>query len=154
MTRSALCLAAILALAPLATEAAPDPVAALRWMSGSWQTLQGKTIVQEAWLGPLGGKMAGVSQTSTPGKGAAVEFMTISREAAGVTFTAQLAGQPPTPFVLKPGVAGTATFENLAHDFPQRVIYRRCGKDLCARIEGLINGKLQGQDWHYTRAVP
>ena len=154
MTRSVLCLAAILALAPLATEAAPDLVAGLGWMGGTWTTLQGKTIVQEAWLAPHGGQMAGVSQASTPGARTEVEFMTISRETAGVTFTARISGQPPTPFVLKPGVAGTATFENLAHDFPQRIIYRRCGKDLCARIEGLIDGKLQGQNWHYTRFAP
>jgi hypothetical protein len=31
------------------------------------------------------------------------------------------------------------------------VIYRRCGADLCARIEGTLDGKLQGRDWRYAR---
>ena len=51
--------------------------------------------------------------------------------------------------MLNPGPGGGAVFENLAHDFPQRVIYRRCGEDLCARIEGAMG---KGQDWRYARA--
>ena len=45
------------------------------------------------------------------------------------------------------------SFENKAHDFPQRVIYRRCGAQLCARIEGVIGGKPQGEEWRYSRAA-
>jgi hypothetical protein len=77
--------------------------------------------------------------------------MRITVEPAGVTFTATVPGQPPTAFVLRPGPPGEATFENLAHDFPQRVIYRRCGEDLCARIEGQVAGRLQSQDWRFLR---
>jgi hypothetical protein len=78
--------------------------------------------------------------------------MTITPEPAGVTFTAYVRGQPATPFVLKPGPAGEATFENLAHDFPQRIIYRKCGEDLCARIEGMMDGRLEAMAWRYSRA--
>ena len=59
--------------------------------------------------------------------------------------------QPPTAFLLLPGGEGEAVFENKAHDFPQRVIYRRCGAELCARIEGTTAGKLQFQEWRYRR---
>jgi hypothetical protein len=77
--------------------------------------------------------------------------MKITTERAGVTFTAILPNQPPTPFVLLPGKDGEAVFENKAHDFPQRVFYRRCGEDLCAGIEGLVNGEARRQEWRYTR---
>lgn len=123
----------------------------LAWMAGDWAQETGGTTVRETWLPPLGGDMAGVTQTHRPGKPATTEFSTITSETAGPTFTAYVAGQPPTPFVLKPGEAGVAVFENLAHDFPQRVIYRRCDADLCARIEGTIGGKVQGMDWRYRR---
>ena len=96
--------------------------------------------------------MAGVSQTNRTGRPPFVEFMKISAEPAGVTFTAIIPGQPPTPFVRRPGPEGEAVFENTAHDFPQRVIYRRCEADLCARIEGTVGGKLQSQDWRYIRS--
>jgi hypothetical protein len=43
-------------------------------------------------------------------------------------------------------------FENEAHDFPQRVIYRREGDRLLARIEGKIGGKERSADWIFNRA--
>lgn len=31
------------------------------------------------------------------------------------------------------------------------MIYRRCGADLCARVEGVVKGQPQSEDWRYTR---
>jgi hypothetical protein len=41
-------------------------------------------------------------------------------------------------------------FENLEHDFPQRIIYRR-NQDgsLTARIEGDRGGRIVGMDFHF-----
>lgn len=128
-----------------------DDIAKLNWMAGSWVQDRAGASVRETWLEPRDGVMAGLSQTNRPGKPAFVEFMKISAEPDGATFTAVTPGQPPTPFVRLPGPDNEAVFENKAHDFPQRVIYRRCGVDLCARIEGIVGGKLQFQDWRYTR---
>lgn len=46
------------------------------------------------------------------------------------------------------GVTGEAvTFEDPAHDFPQRVIYRRVTPDsIHARIEGIVRGQERGQE--------
>lgn len=95
--------------------------------------------------------MAGAGQTNVAGRPPRIEHMTITVEPAGVTFTAFVPGQPPTPFVLRPGPDGEAVFENPAHDFPQRVIYRRCGDQLCARIEGLLRGTPTAKSWTYRR---
>ena len=135
-----------------AAHAAPlDDVQALGWLAGSWIHRAENLTVREVWLAPADGAMSGLAQTNRAGKRPTTEFMTITAEPAGATFTARVGTQPPTPFVLKPGPPGEATFENLAHDFPQRVIYRRCGQDLCARIEGLVDGRLQAEDWRYHR---
>lgn len=40
-------------------------------------------------------------------------------------------------------------FENLDHDFPQRVIYIRKGDNLTGRIEGIAEGKQRAAEWHY-----
>lgn len=149
MKRLALIAALAIATPALAGETAQ--VADLSWMAGSWAQETPGGTVRETWLPPLGGAMAGITQTHRPGKPVVTEFSTITTEAAGVTFTAYLQGAPPTPFVLKPGKPGEAVFEDLTHDFPQRVIYRQCEVGLCARIEGTINGKLQGMDWRYRR---
>ncbi len=139
------------AAAPVAGAAETASVADLAWMAGTWTVTRGETTTRETWLPPLDGAMGGVGQTSRKGKPAQFEFMSITTEAAGPTFTARVGGQPPTPFVLKPGGRDEAVFENLAHDFPQRVIYRRCGEDLCGRIEGTMNGKAEAMDWRYRR---
>lgn len=151
MKRIAAAAAAVVLLSTPAVAAEPARVADLAWMAGTWiQEDDGKTV-RETWLPPVDGAMGGVGQTSRPGKPSSFEFMTITSEIAGPTFTAFVKGQPATRFVLKPGPAGEAVFENLAHDFPQRIIYRRCGVDLCARIEGMMNDELQGMDWRYRR---
>lgn len=149
MKRLALIVLLLTATPVLAGETAA--VADLAWMSGAWiQETPGQTV-REVWLPPHQGAMAGLSQTHRPGKPVSTEFNTITDGPTGVVFTAMFAGQSPTPFVLKPGAPGEAVFENLDHDFPQRVIYRRCGKDLCARIEGMIDGAVEGMDWRYRR---
>jgi hypothetical protein len=141
-----------LALATSVHAAPADDVAALGWMAGSWIAEKDGVVTRETWLPPVGGAMAGAGQTNAAGRPARIEHMKITAEPAGATFTAFVPGQPPTPFVLRSGGAnGEAVFENPVHDFPQRVIYRRCGEDLCARVEGTLRGRPASESWRYQR---
>jgi hypothetical protein len=49
--------------------------------------------------------------------------------------------------------ADEVVFENGAHDFPQRIRYRRGGDMLFARIEGTRDGKVRGVDYPYARVA-
>jgi hypothetical protein len=150
--RTILASSLVLALGAAAARAAPaDDVAKLGWIAGSWISEKDGVVTRETWLPPLGGAMAGAAQTNAPGKRPFISHYTITAEAGGATFTARLPGQPPTPFVLVAGKDGEAVFENKAHDFPQRIIFRRCDATLCASIEGVIDGKLETEAWRYTR---
>jgi hypothetical protein len=62
-----------------------------------------------------------------------------------------VAGAQGAPTVAQVGwMAGC--WERSAHDFPQRVIYRRRGADsLLARVEGMRGGQLRGLDYPYRR---
>jgi hypothetical protein len=71
-----------------------------------------------------------------------------------IVYTPFIEGIEPTPFTLKAGPDGEAVFERISDEFPKRVIYRKCGDDLCARIEGLVKGELKHQDWRYLRVKP
>lgn len=43
-------------------------------------------------------------------------------------------------------------FENLAHDFPQRIIYHFVDdKTLNARIEGMEDGRMENSDFNYKK---
>jgi hypothetical protein len=123
------------------------------WLTGDWVDERPGVTTRETWLPLRDGVIAEVGQTIRPGRPSTMEFAYLSWKLNSLTFTALVDGQPPTPFVLKPDPAGRLVFENLAHDFPQRVIYWRCDADLCARIEGMVGGKLQGQDWRYRRVA-
>jgi hypothetical protein len=138
----------------LAAGAVATDVAQFDWLAGSWVQEKPGAVVREMWLPPRDGAMAGVTLTTRPGKPPLAEFAKITLEPEGVTFTAIVGRQPPTPFVLVSGKKGEAVFENKAHDFPQRVFYRRCGVDLCAGIEGVIDGKAQREEWRYRRLKP
>ena len=138
-------IAAILAAAVIARSAD------LTWMAGSWSSVEKGITTRETWLDPMDGTMSGAGQTNQPGRPVRSEFMTISMTPAGLTFTAYLQDQPPTAFVAVPSAPDSLVFENLAHNFPQRVLYRRCGLDLCAGIEGVIGGKPQSMHWTYQR---
>ena len=64
------------------------------------------------------------------------------------------ARQPEASFPAIEIADGVLVFENRAHDFPQRVIYRR-GADgrLDARIEGTIDGQPRAVDFPYRRVA-
>ena len=46
---------------------------------------------------------------------------------------------------------GEVVFENPAHDFPQRILYRQVAGGLAARIEGRENGKDRAEEFPYRR---
>lgn len=61
-------------------------------------------------------------------------------------------GQATATFAMVEVSASHAVFEHAAHDFPQRVIYRRDGEAILnARIEGTVNGKAKGIDFPMQR---
>ena len=48
---------------------------------------------------------------------------------------------------------GRVTFENAAHDFPQRILYWREGDRLRARVEGMLEGRQMSEDYAWRRVV-
>jgi len=68
------------------------------------------------------------------------------------SFFAQPRGVAPAGF---PAIRTTATevvFENPAHDFPQRIVYRfEAPATLRAHIEGIVDGKTRREDFHFVR---
>jgi uncharacterized protein DUF6265 len=146
-------MAYLMAVAAAAAQPASDPRQPdLDWLSGYWLSCEDGVEVSETWSQRRGGIMLGSSITI--GDDAfSWEQTRIEASEAGLTFHAQPRGQAPAEFRLLRGGAGEAVFENLEHDFPQRVIYRRQGDRLTGRIEGVAGGQEQSMEWHY-RAAP
>ena len=68
-----------------------------------------------------------------------------------LVFISHPSGQPEDSFPMIRLTETEVVFENLAHDFPQRIIYRREKTALRARIEGTENGRTRGIDFPMNR---
>lgn len=132
---------------------ADGSVESLAWLAGCWQAENGDAGSGEHWLPPAGGTMFGVSRTVKKGKTVEFEFVQLRTNAEGkLVFIALPSGQKETTFVASSITASSVTFENPAHDFPQKVIYRLQSESrLLARIEGLRDGKVRGVDFPMRR---
>ena len=103
---------------------------------------------------PAGGMMLGMSRTVKQGRTVEFEFMQIrTTDAGSLAFIAKPSGQDEATFPLLRLSDTEAAFENLQHDFPQRIIYRRDGEKLRARIEGMRNGAIRAVEFPMTRAA-
>ena len=135
-------------------QAAKPSLADLGWLSGCWDMTNAEKNLQisEQWMKPAGGMMIGAGRTIKAGKTMDYEFIRIVEEADGIFYVAKpTANKDETRFKLSKASASEVVFENLAHDFPQRILYKRDGEKLHARIEGTRDGKIRGVDFPYTR---
>ena len=80
------------------------------------------------------------------------EFMRIETKDGALVYTPRIGSkQTPVEFRLKSQSEREVVFENPAHDFPQRILYRRNGDELLGRIEGTENGKTRSEDFPMNR---
>jgi hypothetical protein len=144
--------AVCLALFPGSPQAA-QRVDGLAWLSGCWERAQGSLRGEEQWMRPAGGLMLGMARTLRDGKLVEYEAVRIYEDGDTLVYAASPSGQAPAEFRAIEVSDGRIVFENLGHDFPQRVIYRRAGADsVVARIEGMRDGSLRGVDFPMRRA--
>ena len=123
----------LLALLLSLTDVAPE---ALSFLAGCWSGEVRGARYEESWTSAEGGVLLGTSRTIRDGRVVEWEFLRIARQDGRWTYLAQPGGRPATAFPLAGAGARTLTFENLAHDFPQRIVYTRAGDRLTARVEG------------------
>ena len=143
----------ILAIGALALSAAAAPAATQQgpfdWLVGDWRSERpDQEWTLEHWEPMADGAMAG---RSSSGRGAAVtntEVMRIRIVRGSAIFTASPNGQPPVDFRETRRAAQAITFENAAHDFPQRIRLWREGEALAAEIS-LLDGS-QAISWSYS----
>ncbi|MGZ8337776.1 MAG: DUF6265 family protein [Allosphingosinicella sp.] len=140
------------AAAVAAGGAVAQPAAAtaddLGWLSGRWESVDGERWTEEVWSAPRGGLLIGYSRS---GSGVALRefaFLRIAPGEDGVpVYLASPGGRPAVPFRLVSRDGTSATFANPAHDFPQRIAYRRAGETMVATISTSDGG--DAMSWTY-----
>jgi Domain of unknown function (DUF6265) len=123
--------------------------ASVAWLAGCWKRETPAQQVDEVWMAPAGDGMLGMSRTVAKGRIVEHEFLQIRVQDGRLVYIAQPVRQPQAVFTATTTSEREVIFENPAHDFPQRIIYRlQAGGNLAARIEG--GGK--GIDFPMRRA--
>jgi hypothetical protein len=114
-----------------------DGLDRVAWLAGCWRLDQGAVHGLEMWMPPEGGMMLGASRTTVNGAVREYEHLRLSVEGSRLVYTARPSGQAEASFRSEEVTDSSFTVANPAHDFPQRIGYRRRGADsLVGWIEG------------------
>jgi hypothetical protein len=142
----------LLALLPAAMQQEANSLKALQ---GTWRMKTSKGFLYEEWASSPAVILAGKSYRLNGQDSVILERLQIARRADGIYYESMVTGQNQgrtVGFRLVQSEAGKFEFENLQHDYPQRIIYRLVTPDsVVARIEGTKDGKVRGSDFYYKR---
>ncbi|MEP6591853.1 MAG: DUF6265 family protein [Gemmatimonadota bacterium] len=134
--------AALLAMGTLSVGTVPSEHAAgiqrVAWLSGCWELHRGGQTIEEQWMRPLGGSMLGMARTVKGETLVEYELVVIREEGDRLSYEAHPSGQPTTTFKSIVLDDRSVVFENLQHDFPQRVGYTLSDSGVTAWIEGTM----------------
>jgi hypothetical protein len=126
----------------------------LKWLLGVWKINTGNGYVVEKWIQNNDSTLTGKSMfVKIPGDSAIQETIELSLRKGQWSYTPTVVnqnnGQPVTFHVFYLG-RGEFICENPAHDFPQRIAYRRIKNSLHASIEGRRNGVYSKRNFDFT----
>ncbi|MCX2493614.1 DUF6265 family protein [Pedobacter sp. PF22-3] len=137
-------------------KAQKDPSKTFSFVLGSWEMQTPKGKIVEQWIQGANKIMKGKS-SRVIGKGDSVltETLQIRKIGKDVFYCSTVADQndgKEVCFKLISTKGQIYIFENVAHDFPQRIVYQNLGKnEMLAWIEGELNGKSRKSEFRYKR---
>jgi hypothetical protein len=123
------------------------------WLVGEWCTEpEGGAQTCERWK-RKGDRLEGTSEIRRERGKRPGERMRIEQGAAGLVFHAEPPGQAPADFAAVPpvGTGQEVVFEDVRHDYPQRVRYWREGERLFAEISLADGGRRMR--WAFRRVA-
>lgn len=139
----AMLLLAVMPTAAAAEQVADTPIVAFHWLLGHWTRvdLPAGRSGDEQWRAQ-DAALIGVGSSYRDGVLRFREQLRIVVQGDDVFYVADVPGNPaPVKFRLIACDGESAVFENLQHDYPQRIAYRRDGSRLIATTSG--NGREQ-----------
>jgi hypothetical protein len=123
------------------------------WLAGCWEYSSGARTVEEHWLAPRARTMMNAGRTVQGDKLLEFETVILREQDGRIAYEAHASGQPSAVFLSQRVGDREVVFENLQHDFPQRVGYKRDGDSLVAWIEGPRNGQTRRIEFPYHRVA-
>lgn len=122
-----------------------------KMFEGKWKMDSDKSEIYEEWSIVNDNEIIGSSYIVKAGEKIISENIYIKKFAGYWTYIGIPEGQVPTLFTLIENTGSKFVFENIEHDYPQRVIYEfHNDSKLTAAIEGEINNELKRKEFHFT----
>lgn len=119
------------------------------FLAGCWAGGTGDLEMREQWSEPAGGVMLGTTRYVRDGHVVDFEFAALREVDETVTLWPYPGGERSAHGFPLVSADGEVVFENPAHDFPVRIVYRPDGVDrLAPRIEG-ADGEVR--EWELRR---
>jgi hypothetical protein len=128
MTVPMLCLTLAAAVAAAAGPQTPrEQMRDMSWLAGTWQAKDFVTT----YTTPEGGTILSVTRYFRDGRTTFFEFEHFAATDSGVVLTPYPGGRKSVSFRMThyDAAARTAVFENPAHDYPRKFVFRRAGPD-------------------------
>lgn len=125
----------------------------LNWIVGTWTSQNEEGTLYEVWEQVGDTSYIGHAYAiSTEGDTTFSENARIAIINGSITYSVTVNNESSTDFTLV-DMQKQAVFENIQHDYPQRIIYERISSDsLFARIEGIVDGQEQSEDFRYRKS--
>ena len=123
-----------------------DKLEKMNWLIGSWEQALPEGILTETWTkendSTYSAKSFYIKQKDT----IHMESIVLTQKKEELLYRATVKGQnndEPVTFTMTSDAANAFTFENPAHDYPQKIMYKKVASD---RLIAVISGKQQGKD--------
>ncbi|HOJ05144.1 MAG TPA: DUF6265 family protein [Bacteroidota bacterium] len=124
----------------------------LDWMAGHWRCEREGSVTEEYWMPAAAGMMPGVNRTQGRDGRGMFEFLRIVQLDRSLLYIAMPGGRAETRFTFTAQRPGFVRFENVDHDFPQRIEYEREGPGIIiARISDASGAN--EMSWRFVRVV-
>lgn len=153
-----LLLASPVNLSPQDTTRLPgNKINGLSWLLGKWQMKDKNAVTYEFWEKQNDSTYKGVSFTLAGSDTVFYESILLQESGSDLFYIPLAKGQndeKPVVFTFVGFRDSNFVFENPAHDFPQKIVYRQTGNGtLLAYIEGAIKGKTKRKDFPMQRIL-
>jgi len=118
----------------------------MHWLVGSWEQKLPDGILTETWSKENDSTFKGESYFINLKDTVHFEKIKLHQNVEKLIYSATVVGQnnnKPIDFLMTSAIENTFTFENPAHDYPQKIIYKKVSE---SSFVATISGKQQGKD--------
>jgi hypothetical protein len=128
-----------------------EKIKAASWLIGNWADKSGEGSLTENWVELNDSTFQAQSYYVKEKDTLHFESITLQQKGKYLVYNAAVKGQnndQPVAFKLSLGTAQQLVFENLKHDYPQKISYTKITSDsMIAKISGIQQGKPSSEEF-------